>query len=172
MDAGSLFASKKAAMLITSVSEGGGNGFSGTPWNFPWGAVALPRDSAGASWNLTSGYFISTQSTHPQETWALVKSLSEQSQYSYRLGMPARRSIAESETYRQRTSAELVTAALDTLDTAFLAPMPPAALFLSSSSNYDQLWKTFLASSVSLLNGDITAEQMVKKLEYYTNLSE
>jgi multiple sugar transport system substrate-binding protein len=166
LDAVGLFASSKAAMLITSVSEGGGNGFSEAPWGFPWGAVSLPRDSAAGSWNLTSGYFISAQTTHPQEAWALVKSLSEQSQYSYRLGMPARRSIAGSEVYRQRVSAEIVAAALDTLDSAFRAPVPPAALFLSTTSHYDQLWTTFLSSSVSLLNGEITAEQMVKNLDY------
>jgi len=170
LDPSLMFALGKAAMYISYVSEGGGNGFYNWPWSFSWGATPLPRDASEATWSLPAGYFISAQSTHPQEAWAFVKYLSEQSQYGYRKGVPARRSIAESDAYRQRVGEELAAAAINELDSAFLAPVPASTVALGGRSpNYDQLWANFLSSSVNLLNGDTTVENMLMRLKPFSN---
>ena len=60
------------------------------------------------------GYSISAQTEHPQACWEWLKFLSEQAGTFQ--GVPARRSIAESDAYRQQVGAELADAYRFTLE--------------------------------------------------------
>jgi len=144
------FALQQAAMVMGGIGARGGDII---PWNFDWGVAPLPRDRTGGSWMALRGYFVAARTDHPRQAWALVRSLAE-SESSL---LPARRSMAESETFRQRVGTELVDAALYTLDNDDL--LPP---FIGLRS-YG--WYThFTAQAYWVVIGDDTAEEMMAKL--------
>jgi ABC-type glycerol-3-phosphate transport system substrate-binding protein len=85
--------------LMDAVSLGGNREALNT------GVVPLPAGTAGASGGgTTNGYFISSQTEARQACWQWITFLTEQSDLTP--GLPARRSVAESDAYRQRIGAE------------------------------------------------------------------
>jgi multiple sugar transport system substrate-binding protein len=70
------------------------------------GAVSLPARPGieVGTYTGASGYFISADTENPQACWQWIAFLSEQPEAVS--GLPARRSVAESEAYRQRVGAE------------------------------------------------------------------
>ena len=71
------------------------------------GVVPLPIGAAGpkgGSYVTSSGYFISADTPAKQACWKWIDFLTEQA--DVRQGLPARRSVAESEAYKQKMGAE------------------------------------------------------------------
>jgi len=67
------------------------------------GVAPLPTGPGGA-YAEVSGYFVSARSEHPQACWQWIAFLSAQPEIAW--GLPARRSVAESEAYRQQVGDE------------------------------------------------------------------
>ena len=78
------------------------------------GVVPMPNGPGRVSDFDLIGYSISAQTEHPQACWEWLKFLSEQAGTFQ--GVPARRSIAESDAYRQQVGAELADAYRFTLE--------------------------------------------------------
>ncbi len=95
--------------LMDAVSLGGNREALNT------GVVPLPAGTAGASGGgTTNGYFISAQTEARQACWQWITFLTEQSDLTP--GLPARRSVAESDAYRQRIGAERAAAYQASID--------------------------------------------------------
>ncbi len=103
---------------------------------------------------VLNGYFVAAQTDHPRQAWALVRSLSE----SEPLSMPARRSMAESDAFRQRVGGELVDAVRFTLDNDDLL------LMFTGARSYEWYMR-FTDQAYWVLIGDDTAEEMMTKLQ-------
>jgi ABC-type glycerol-3-phosphate transport system substrate-binding protein len=73
-----------------------------------WGAVPMPQGLGQVNDFVLIGYSISARSEHPQACWEWLKFLLEQPELIQ--GVPARRSIAESDEYRQGVDANLADA--------------------------------------------------------------
>ena len=67
----------------------------------------------GGSFPTITGYFISHDTPYRQECWQWIKFLTT---FDVNLGMPARRSVAESAAYRQRVGDEVASANLASID--------------------------------------------------------
>ncbi|CAG0935893.1 hypothetical protein TFLX_04744 [Thermoflexales bacterium] len=71
------------------------------------GAVALPigaAGSAGGNYVSSSGYYIAAETPAKQACWKWITYLTEQA--DVKQGLPARKSVAESEAYQQKVGAE------------------------------------------------------------------
>ncbi len=92
-----LIGAGRAAMWSGSFDRYGDLNIGVLP--FPAGSDAAPAPILN-----TNGFFISAKATAPQACWEWIKFLTTQT--SIVQGLPARRSIATSEAYRQRVGAE------------------------------------------------------------------
>jgi multiple sugar transport system substrate-binding protein len=107
MEREALIDSGRAAMWTRSSNEPDMGERSG----LNVGVAPLPvGDKAGSSMTWSAGYFISAQAGNPQACWEWIKFLTEQTEVAQ--GLPARRSVAESDAYRQQVGAERATAYL------------------------------------------------------------
>lgn len=99
-DLQALIDADRAAMWARSTAERvlRGNGQAADV-----GVAPLPSGPGGAYVEI-SGYFVSARTEHPQACWQWIAFLSGQSEIAW--GLPARRSVAESERYRQRVVGE------------------------------------------------------------------
>ena len=102
----------KAAMW----SEGYG---MGVPWlsdfaGLEIGMVPMPQGPGRVGNFRLNAHFISAQTEHPQACWEWLKFLSEQ--VAIVQGVPARRSLAESEAYRWQVGEELAAVYLASLE--------------------------------------------------------
>ena len=154
------FALQRSAMLMEGTAVRGGDII---PWDFAWGAVPLPRDQARAGSLFVQGYFVMARSEHPQEAWALVRSLSKSESEATSL-VPARRAVAESAAFRQRVGTEVAAAALSTLEGDTL-------LWVFDQRFFDWI-RGFVTQSCSVARGDITADVMMDRLrDQFANYS-
>jgi len=97
------------------VATGGDSSSLDLPEDFRLGVAALPFGSkAFRSWSA-GGYFISKESPHPQACWQWLRFLSHHAM-EIRKGLPARRSAAESPTFRAAVGPETVEAYLASMD--------------------------------------------------------
>ncbi len=78
------------------------------------GIAPMPQGPGRIGDFMLGGYYISAQTGHAQACWEWLKFLSEQ--VGIAQGIPARRSVAESEAYRQQVGAELADVYLFTLE--------------------------------------------------------
>jgi multiple sugar transport system substrate-binding protein len=69
------------------------------------GMVPVPQGPGQVGDFTLGGYYISAQTQHPQACWEWLKFLTEQ--VGIVQGVPARRSVAESQAYRQQVGSEL-----------------------------------------------------------------
>jgi hypothetical protein len=139
-------------MMVGGVASRGGDLI---PWNFSWGAVPLPHDQTRASSLFVQGYFVMARSEHPQEAWALVRSLSK-SESEATSTVPARRAVAESAAFRQRVGTEVAEAALSTLESD--------TLLWAVDQRFSDWIVGFITQTYSVSHGDITADVMMDRL--------
>ena len=100
-----------AAMWIAPLWERGG--WQQTPWEFRWGVAPLPRDAVEVAVLDSFGCFITTHSPHPREALRWIDFLTR-----HRVqiaGLPARRSLARSEAFRNALPLEIDGQCLDAL---------------------------------------------------------
>ena len=149
------FALQEAAMVIGEVGSRGGDII---PWDFAWGAVGLPRDRTSGMVIYARGYYITARTGYPQQAWALVRHLSE-SEHEVVNGIPARRSVAESDGFRQRIGPDLADAALSTLDS------DARTLVWYWNDAFDDLYRTLDEQGYWVFRGDDTAEEFMGRLQ-------
>ena len=100
-----------AALWIAPLWERGG--WQQMPWDFRWGVAPLPRDVVEVAVLDSLGCFITAHSPHPREALRWIDYLTR-----HRVqiaGLPARRSLARSEAFRQALPPEIDGPALDAL---------------------------------------------------------
>lgn len=85
-----------------------------------WGMVPLPRDAQSATLASIEGYFVSSQTQHPDACWQWISFLSEQT--PYRL-MPARKSLADSTAYEQQVGSDVAAVARASVESV-MVPSP------------------------------------------------
>ncbi len=95
-DAQALIAAGRAALWVGPLADSGLPDVGVLP--FPQGAARTP-----AALLHTTGYFISAQTAAPQACWAWIRFLADQPDVT--AGLPARRSVATSDAFRQRVGA-------------------------------------------------------------------
>ena len=105
-----LITSGRAAMWMTpAVLTMPGRFFDlGFPEDFQLGVAPLPLQPGGGAYSQIwfSGYVISAEATHPEACWEWLAFLTE---HPGREGeLPARRSVAESDAFRQQMGDELI----------------------------------------------------------------
>lgn len=105
-----LFLQGRVGMWLLPLSERGGV-LTSSMWPFSWGVVPLPQDKERVAFLMSSGYFISSDTTHPRESWMWIEYLVKEVVPEW--GVPPRRSIAESEAYRNRVGDEMYAVALE-----------------------------------------------------------
>jgi multiple sugar transport system substrate-binding protein len=147
------FTLQRAAMAIGWYSEQGGGLI---PWDFSWGAAPLPRDPGGEAVVLAMGYYIGATTAHPQEAWALVRSLAETGGGAIAGYAPASRSAVESEAFRQRVGGDLA-------DTVRLTLEQPAVIGTLDERVFEWMWR-FVQEAYLVVHGDATAQEMMDKL--------
>ena len=137
----------KAGMYAGSLSEQGG--ISLVQWKFHWGIAPLPRDAQFVTGAWGWGYGISSNTPNPQAAWQWAVFLSEQ--MPSRLA-PARRSLAESEEYRE--SVVGYTAIQTTLEEAQLMPY----MSLWTELDYDSTLWPLQNALRQIVRGDATPQ--------------
>lgn len=107
---------QRFAMWTLMLSDRGGLTWP-SAWEMNWGIVPLPQDAAPATMASVDGLFISSKTEHPDECWMWVTYLSQQMPPNQ---MPARRSLAESNTWEQGVGYDVAVAARTALDGALI----------------------------------------------------
>jgi ABC-type glycerol-3-phosphate transport system substrate-binding protein len=98
-----------AALWSGSLVDREGSG--GWHWDFEWGIIPWPRDQEEIVVGLTYAYFISADTPHPQAALRWIDFLTRQPPQLK--GIPARRSVAASESVRQAFSDQIGAEAYD-----------------------------------------------------------
>lgn len=131
------------------------------------GIVPLPTgvDGTAVIESLTTGYFISAETTQQQACWEWIKFLSVQPLIgSFGNTVPTRRSVAESPEYAQAVGADLAAANLTTL--AGLAGSPASRRISNSADWLGQgffWWKTFAYDQI--LQGNMSVEDVLADVQ-------
>ena len=110
--------SGKLGMWTGMFSERGGRFWLGE-WKMRWGMVPLPRDAQAATLTVVEGYFISSETPHPDACWQWISFLSQQAPNR---GVPVRRSLLESTAYAQQVGAEAAAVARASMESVLLLP--------------------------------------------------
>ena len=76
----------------------------GIEWPMKWGMVPLPRDEQAVAVGYVRGYFINAASQHPEACWKWITYLSKQPSEGL---VPARRSVTESDAFREQLGREI-----------------------------------------------------------------
>lgn len=98
----------RAAMWIELPKHSGDHGIDVS--DLDTGVVPLPQGPGRAGAFEVAGYFISAQSEHPRACWTWIDFLTRE--VGAAIGLPARRSAAESAEYRRQAEAEIARAYL------------------------------------------------------------
>jgi multiple sugar transport system substrate-binding protein len=99
----------KAGMIMAPFSSKGGETWGEWRWKMRWGMAPLPYDEHDTTLALCDGYAISASSPYPEAAWKWIAFLSEQIPVVGVpvVGVPARRSLAESEGFEDLVGAEV-----------------------------------------------------------------
>jgi hypothetical protein len=152
MDAFSL---QQAAMAMGGIEERGGDVI---PWGFDWGAVPLPHEQNEGTLLFPRGFYVAARTEHPQETWALIHSLSTSEQAATNR-IPARRSVAEAKPFRQRVGEDLADAALAAFDDDV------RVMVWFSVDPFWGLYDRLIDLSYWVVTGEDTADEMMLRLQ-------
>ncbi|MFC2042648.1 ABC transporter substrate-binding protein [Chloroflexota bacterium] len=109
------FREEKAAMWIGFLADRDGQGFHhlASPWDFEWGLAPLPKDQLEATLYRAQGYYVTSHTKHENESWEWIKFLSSKSSGK---GFPARRSVAESSSFKALVGEDVASTGLHAVD--------------------------------------------------------
>jgi multiple sugar transport system substrate-binding protein len=109
----------RLGMWAGSLSDPGGQ-FENREADVNWGIVPLPRGRQSAAFASASGYAISAQAEAPDACWEWISFLSRQ---VLPYGMPARKSVTESQAYEDQVGKDVAAVARMSIEHAlFLSP--------------------------------------------------
>jgi ABC-type glycerol-3-phosphate transport system substrate-binding protein len=137
----------QVAMWSGMLSERGGQTWQ-AEWDLQWGIVPLPQDQQATTLTLVEGYFVSAQSQHPDACWAWISFLS---QALPNRQTPVRRSLLESDAYKERVGTEVASVARASMENALL--LSPRLV------EYEEALEVFTQALESVLSGVSTAEE-------------
>jgi multiple sugar transport system substrate-binding protein len=122
------------------LSERGGESWP-TEWPMRWGMAPLPRDAQAAALTLVEGYFISSDSQHPDACWEWISYLSEQMPQRQ---APVRRSVAESAEYEREVGPDVAAIVRASMDNALLLS-PELAKFEDALGLFTQAFEAIMS---------------------------
>lgn len=137
----------KVGMWIGVFSEQGGLTWP-VEWDMRWGMMPLPRDAQSVTGAEVEGYFISSQTRHPDACWQWIAFLSKQ--IPHRL-MPARKSLAQSNAYEQQVGDDIAAVAR--------ASMESAVMITPDLAEFEEAMDVFYAAVEEVINGRSTPEE-------------
>ncbi|MBN1640909.1 MAG: extracellular solute-binding protein [Anaerolineae bacterium] len=154
-----IFWRQKAGMYAGWLSDQGGEAWGpGARWEMEWGMVPLPYEERTATLGLVYAYAIAAGTDQPEACWTWVTYLSEQiPPYT----LPARRSIAESEAYREQVGPMRADVALASIDGALIL----GNSFTEIGTELEQ----FMPALVGVLNGNLLAREAMSDLQIQAN---
>jgi len=129
--------------------------------SFSWDIRPFPAGPAGSHVGVdSSGYALASQSKHPNEAWQVIAFLSaaESQQALTRSGLiiPARRDIAESQTFLQPTLAPT--------SSGFFLSAIETGIPTQSHPRWNELEETFVQGLDPVWDGKMTAKNAVKTM--------
>jgi multiple sugar transport system substrate-binding protein len=135
---------------------GGFGGFASTELNVGIAPLPMgPNSAEGSGFQSVDGFFISAETEARQACWNWITFLTEQPNVAP--GLPARRTVAESDAYRQEVGAEQADAYIASVSSG------GRASFTQRVSD-ERSWLGFTSSWLSnaydrIVNGDMTVEE-------------
>jgi multiple sugar transport system substrate-binding protein len=147
------FSRGQLGMWAGPFSQGGGRYYWPSEWDMRWGMVPLPRDAQSATIASVEGYFVSSQTRHPDACWQWIAFLSQQT--TDRLA-PARRSLVESAAYEQQVGHDITTVVRESLEGQLL--LFPTTL----PEGAGETWEIFREAIDEIINGRSTPRQAMK----------
>lgn len=129
------------------LSERGGQGWD-LEWDMRWGVTTLPRDQQAMTLTLVEGTFVSSQTRYPDACWTWISFLSKQLPARQ---TPARRSLAESDAYRDKVGANVAAVAQ--------ASMEKALLLSPELAEYEEALELFAQAFQAVMAGTSTADE-------------
>jgi len=145
---------ERAAMWMGYFSERGGR-YWPIEWFDHWGMVPLPRHGQSlASFADTQAFFISADAEDPDAVWVLIDFLSEQSTAA---GVPARRSVVESDQYAAQVGDEIAVMARAAMDSAVVLPADVQGL--------EAVFDAFDDAVAAILRGDASPAEALSEAQ-------
>lgn len=154
-DASYIYWRRKAGMFVGWLSDAGGQtwGPDGR-WPMEWGMVPLPRDVQSSTLAFVYGHAATADTEYPEAAWEWLKFLDEQmAPYT----MPAKRSLAESEAYRESAGEAAAAVALASIDDALVV--------YSATEGPEFNFEAYIEAIVAVLNGEIPASEALLELQ-------
>jgi ABC-type glycerol-3-phosphate transport system substrate-binding protein len=149
----------RVGMWIDWIDERGGSSDSGDDWpalwKMRWGMAALPRAEQAVVPMVTIGYVISSDTAHPEACWEWIAFMQDQTRVPFDM-IPARKSLAESDEYREQVGGDVVNTAQASLENAL--PLSPA---LFEFINFDVYGRAIN----SILTGSSTVEEALTQAQ-------
>ncbi|MBN1811725.1 MAG: extracellular solute-binding protein [Anaerolineae bacterium] len=140
----------KVGMWMGWIDERGGSNDPNAnwivEWKMRWGMVPLPRGKWAATPATTNGYAISANTAHPEECWQWITFLSSQVRTPSDM-IPARKSLAESDEYREAVGDNVVNVTQASLDGAVL--LSPALMEFVDISIYTRAIDAIVTGSAT-----------------------
>jgi len=133
----------KVGMWTGLFSDRGGMTWP-VEWYMRWGMLPLPRDAQAVSGGDVEGYVISSQAEHPDACWLWVDFLSRQ--IPYRL-VPARRSLAESDLFKQQVGSAVAATVQASMDNMLLVSPDVAVFFPALATFYQAVEQAVVGNS-------------------------
>ena len=137
----------QVGMWTGMLSERGG-AQEDTDWTMRWGVVPLPRDREPAALTLIDGYYISARTQYPDACWKWISFLTQQLPNRQ---TPARKSLVESNEYKQRVGDEVAAVTQASLEKALL--LSPTL------AEYDEVLTIFGKAFEAIMTEQSTAEE-------------
>jgi multiple sugar transport system substrate-binding protein len=140
-------------MWIDWIDQRGGSSDSSDDWpavwKMRWGMSPLPLGEQATIPMFVNGYAISSDTAHPEACWEWIAFMQDQTRVPFDL-IPARKSLAESDEYRELVGRDVVDTAQASLGNAL--PLSPA---LFEFINFDVYGRAIN----SILTGSSTVEE-------------
>ncbi|HCE17569.1 MAG TPA: hypothetical protein DEQ80_06895 [Anaerolinea thermolimosa] len=149
------FSEGKVGLFVAPFSARGGSSFFRDPWSFAWGMAPLPEGETRFTLAFYEGAAVSARSLHPSEAWNWIAFVSRQ--IPPRL-VPARLSLAKSETFDQQAGKEVAEVARQAMEGALL-------LTRESLEDFNIGIDIFISMIDSLVNGDFDLNRELEKAQ-------
>lgn len=154
-NAGYMFWRKKVGMYLGLLSDRGGASWGPEGrWKMEWGMAPLPRDVQASTLGFGHGYMILKDTAYPDECWKWLTFLSE---HAPAYAMPARKSIANSESWKETVGDVTADVARESIEYALL--------YSSAQSGYGQAIDSYTEAVVAAMNGQSTAQEALTQAQ-------
>lgn len=150
-----LFLRGKAGMYMGWLTDRGGETWGPQgEWKMRWGVVPLPRNERAATLGIEYAYAISAHTRYSGACWEWLTFLGEQlPPYT----MPVRKSLAQSDAYREQVGDEEADVALASIEHMLLVYDLPGDVEFDIEG--------FMNTVIEILNGNVTALEGLTALQ-------